>query len=490
MFRPRRLTQFVSVTVIVGVVLGLLAAPASASMAQLVDVVLPPACKYVPPGGVCPPGSATVLVYQAESGEANRVGVASSPQELRMTDPAAAIRPGRGCTPIDRYRVNCPVPENGISGVFIDTGDAADIVRSRAASIVVNGGSITVNGGRGDDLVVGGPFGDELYAGEGADVLRGRGGHDRLYDASPRDPFASSDLAPYFPPPFEGLTFGPTLVPLASPGRGQDSFDGGRGRDTISYEGRQVGVTVDLANAAAVAGTRGEHDSVRSVERALGGAGDDRLAGNNRRINELDGTQGDDRIAGRQGTDFIEGGSGRNVIIAGPGEDYISSRYRPSDYGAERIFCGSGLDHVSWIIPIDFLNDNCEELEFNFLREGGLFGGDVRSLLPLRRGGGRAVLVADELWCYFLVNPSGCGLGLELLVHGPATRRGTAPPRGTLLGSASYRFSPDERKSVSLSVSPAGLRILRRHRALLVRVRVTEDAPHEPGGYLTVLRAP
>jgi hypothetical protein len=483
MVGPRRLIHFVSVTVMVGVAPGLLAAPVSGSTAQLVDVVLPPECKYTPPGGVCPPGSATVLVYQAERGEANRVSVALSGLELRVSDLGAVIQAGRGCAPIERHRVNCSEPGRVISGVFVDSGDGADTVRSRSASV-------TVNGGRGADVLVGGPFRDVLYGGPGADLLRGRDGGDLLYDAAPRRPFGSSDLAAFFPPPFEGFIFGSrTAVPLASPGRGRDYFDGGSGRDTISYEGRLAGVTLDLADAAAVAGARGEHDSVRGVEGALGGAGDDRLVGSGR-SDQLDGTRGDDRIAGRGGADFIEGGSGGNVIIAGPGDDLINSQYRPTDQGAERTFCGSGFDRVSRIFPSDFLNDDCEHFEFNFLRDGGLFGGGVRSQLPLRKGGAPLVLVAPELWCYFVVNPSGCGLRLELLVDGPTSRRGTAPPRGTLLGSESYKFSPDERKSVSLSVSPAGLRILRRHGTLDVRVRVTEDAPHQPGGYLTVLRAP
>jgi Ca2+-binding RTX toxin-like protein len=419
MVGPRRLICFLSVTVMVGVALGLLAAPVSASTAQLVDVVLPPECKYTPPGGVCPPGSATVLVYQAERGEANRLSVASSPRELRISDPAAVIQAGRGCASIGRHRVNCSEPGRVISDVFIDSGDGADTVRSRSASM-------TVNGGRGDDVLVGGPFRDLLYGGPGADLLRGRDGHDLLYDASPRRAFGSSDLAAFFPPPFEGFTFGGrTAVPLASPGRGRDHFDGGSGRDTISYEGRLAGVTLDLADAAAVAGARGEHDSVRRVEGALGGAGDDRLVGSSR-SDQLDGTRGDDRIAGRGGADFIEGGRGRNVIIAGPGDDLINSPYRPSDYGAERTFCGSGFDHVSWIFPSDFLNDDCEDLEFNFLRDGGLFGGDVRSQLPLRKGGAPLVLVAPELWCYFVVNPPDAGS--RSTCWSMARPRGAGPP--------------------------------------------------------------
>jgi len=416
-----------------------------------------------------------VLVYRGGPGEANVVRLTGSGDAARIDDPAAVIDPGDGCSVIDAHSVSCAAPEvGGVYRVYVSTGSGADTISSSLP------GPVIVDGGPGDDVLLGGPSGDVLYGGTGADALRGGDGADGLYDASPREPLRSGDLDPYLEE---------TVVALADPGRGRDSFDGGRGRDGVSYDGRSAGVRVDLADTAAVGGARGEHDSVKSVQNAVGGGGDDRLAGN-KRSNSLDGAGGGDRIVAGRGNDYIEGGTGRNVIVAGPGDDLINSLYRPSDYGAERTFCGPGLDHVSWTFPSDFVNDDCEALEFNFLREGGLFGGDVRSQLPLRKGGAHLVLVAPELWCYFVANPSGCGLRLDLLVDGPASRRGTAPPRGALLGSQSYTFSPNERKSVSLSVSQAGLRMLRRHRALSVRVRVTEDAPHQPGGYLTVLRTP
>jgi Ca2+-binding RTX toxin-like protein len=475
MAHSRRSTRFASVTVICGVAVGLLSGAAFGSTAQFVDVVIPPECKYVPPGFTCLPGSAKVLVYRGGPDEANVVRLTGSGDAARIDDPAAVIDPGEGCSAIDAHSVSCLAPEvGGVYRVYVSTGSGADTISSSLP------GPVIVDGGPGDDVLLGGPSGDVLYGGRGADALRGGDGGDGLYDASPREPLRSGDLDPYLEE---------TVVALADPGRGRDSFDGGRGRDGVSYDGRSAGVRVDLADTAAVGGARGEHDSVKSVQNAVGGGGDDRLAGN-KRSNTLDGAGGDDRIVAGHGNDYIEGGTGRNVIIAGPGDDLINSLYRPSDYGAERTFCGPGLDHVSWTFPSDFVNDDCEALEFNFLREGGLFGGDVRSQLPLRKGGAHLVLVAPELWCYFVANPSGCGLRLDLLVDGPASRRGTAPPRGTLLGSQSYTFSPNERKSVSLSVSQAGLRMLRRHRALSVRVRVTEDAPHQPGGYLTVLRTP
>jgi hypothetical protein len=471
-----------SVAAAVLVVLCAMAGPAAASTAQLVDVVLPPYCKYNPPGVPCLPGSAPALLYEAGPGEPNRVSLTGGRDELRISDPAAVISPGAGCSRIDRHTVRCSA-EQGVTRVFVATRGGADTVRSGIEDRDSwFWGEVIVSGGRGNDVLIGGPSGEQLYAGSGADVLRGRGGGDLLSDAAAPDSLQSGDPSPF--PSDEGS------VALADSGRGRDFIEGGSGRgDVVSYEARRAGVRVDLAKPAAIGGARRERDLVRGVESARGGAGDDRLAGNGR-SNGLDGGDGDDRIVGGRGNDFIEGGRGRNVIVAGAGDDQMSGSYRPFDFGPERIFCGSGSDFVGWIFPSDFLNDDCERLEFNFLGEGGLFGGDAASLLPLRKGSPPSVLVATELWCYAMANPTGCQLSLELRVDGPATQGGTAPTRGRLLGSASYTFSPDERKSVTLDVSPTGLEILRRHRALRVLVSAREDPSHPPMGYLTVLRTP
>jgi Ca2+-binding RTX toxin-like protein len=438
---------------------GVLAAPASASTARLVDVEVPYDCKF----GPCPPAFATVLLYEAAPAEANRVSVERSADAVRVSDPGAVIEAGERCESVDQRNVRCTAA-NRIALVFVDAGDGADRVRS---------GEV-VDGGPGNDVLVGG---GQLFGGRGADVLRGSGETDHLYDASPRDPFGSSDLSRFI------VESSPAAapVPLADPGRGRDSFDGGAGHDTISYEGRGTGVRVDLANASAIAGARREHDSVRDFESAIGGDGDDRLTGNNHRVNQLDGGDGDDRILGRRGADHIEGGTGRNVIRAGPGDDQVNATARAVNLGAERIFCGSGMDRTSWIYPSDFVNDDCEELEFNFLRDdGGLFGGVLVSHLPLDEDEPPIVFSTGELWCYFVVNPSGCRLTLEVRVQ----------RRGRLLGSQSYTFAPDERRTVTAELSAAGMRILRRHESLLVRVRVVEDGAPRQGGYLTVLRVP
>jgi Ca2+-binding RTX toxin-like protein len=459
---------------------GFAASPAPASTAGLVDVVLPPYCKYNPPGIPCLPGSAKVLVYQGGAGEANVVSVTGGREEVRVGDRAAVIEAGPGCSRIDRHSVRCSEPEIGVQRVFIATAGGADTVRSELDTLSAGFlGEVIVNSGRGDDLLVGGPGADRLYAGEGDDVLRGRGGDDRLYDASPRRPLRSGDPSPF--------GFDEGVIALANPGRGRDSFDGGGGRgDSVSYAERSAGVRVDLANTAAIGGARGERDSVKGVESAFGTAHNDRLAGN-RRSNGLIGDDGDDRIAGRAGNDSLAGGDGRDVMLGGPGDEQMS--FGRADEAPDRASCGSGKDRLFDQAPSDFLNDDCERLFFNTFGER-LIGdaGEVKSLLPLRAGQPPTVLSAT-LFCYPFDVHAPCPLGLELRVHGPAVRGGTAPPRGTLLGSSSYTFALGEEKSVSLDVSPTGLELLRRHRALRVSVTTTGEPPYG-AGYLTVLRTP
>jgi hypothetical protein len=469
MFGPRRLRLAGSVAAILGVALGILSAPSSASTARVVDVVLPPDCRFPPPGGTCPPGSATALVYRAAGGEANRVELARAAGEVAIADPGADIQPGDGCRLVDGDDVRCTLP----AMVFVDTGGGADRIRSAIGGAVINGGA-------GRDVLIGSPLADQLYGGRGTDVLRGRGGDDRLYDASPRASLGSGDLAPFFQPPLDQTSFAPAAVPLTDLARRRDRFDGGRGYDTVSYEGRAAGITVDLADASAA----GAEDSVREVEFALGGTGDDRLLGN-ARSNRLDGREGDDRIAGRAGSDSLEGGGGRNLMFGGAGGDQVSLRL--PDRSPERVACGSGKDTVFEISPDDFLQDDCEALEFTTF--GGRLIGTVRSLLPLRSGDPPEVLAAP-LFCAPFATPADCRIELELRVHGPATPRGTAPPRGTLLGSSSYTVALEETRVVRLALSRRGRELLRRHRALHVRVTTTGTSPDVLGGYLTVVRAP
>lgn len=466
MARSCRRRRLASAALLVAVVLGLVAAPASASTAALVDVGGPP-CKPDVFPQVCPPPE-TALVYQGGR-EANRVALAAVVGGIRISDPAAVIQPGRGCSRLDDHAAICSRPTSSVlpTGVLVATNGGADGIRSELDL------GVGVDGGLGNDVLVGGPGPDRLFGGRGADRLRGRGGDDRLGDASRRDLLPTGDQSV------------PAPVPLTlSPGRVQDSFDGGSGNDTISYEGRFAKLRINLASKKALAGARAERDSIRLVENAIGGAGDDRIAGT-RAANKLEGGEGDDLLAGGAGGDGLYGGAGNNVIRGGPGNDGI---YLQGGAGAERISCGSGSDLAAMASANDFLKDDCEDTDLGVaifaLR---LNSGILRLLLPLREGRPPRVL-SGQLSAFPASAPQ---VRLELRVRGPGVRRGTAPRRGTLLGSQSFALAPNEQGSVDLRLSREGLRILRRHRALRVRITVaTQYSGASPPGYMTLLRAP
>lgn len=483
MVRSRRLAYLVSLTVIAGAILASLAAPAAASTAQLVELSSAPACKYFPPPECFEPPPDTALVYLG-GGETNRVGLTADAQQVRITDPGAQVVPGPGCSPIDGHNVSCSVPS---ALVYVATGAGADAVRSELGPTT----KLTVDGGAGKDLLVGGLGPDALLGGRGADRLRGRAGDDRLFDASSPEPLRAGDLSPR-----EGgsdVFFDQNREQAAlPPGRGRDSFDGGSGRDTLSYVGRSDKLRIDLASRKPVSGARRERDSIRRMENAIGGRGDDRIGGN-RRANRLEGDGtlpgelpargGNDRIAGRAGADSIAGGDGRNMLSGGAGDDSIGALAGRRN----RVSCGPGTDFVGDVSPKVFLAPDCEKPGFDFL--DALLGGplDVRSLLPLRKGRPPRILTGS-LGCFL---DFVCEVRAEVRVRGRASRHGTSPPRGTLLGSTAFMVGANEIKPLDLRLSRSGLRRLRRHRAL--RVSVSLGTQHSDGGpstYVTLLRAP
>ena len=452
---------------LIAMALGSVAAPASASTAGLVE--LPPAvCKPVA-GEPCQPRPETALVYGGGR-EANRLTLGSAPGgRIRVSDSGAVIQPGRGCRRVDDHSVICAPPSSSRlhTLVLVAAGGGGDRVRAGLAL------GVGVDGGSGNDLLVGGPGPDLLFGGSGADRLRGLGGDDRLHDASLRDFLSNAvQAAPPFPP---------RTLP---PGRARDSFDGGSGKDTISYDGRLAKLRVNLASSKAGAGARGERDSISRVERAVGGAGDDRLAGNGG-ANLLDGAEGDDLLAGGAGADRLQGGAGNDAIRGGSGNDAINF---PGPASADRIFCGSGRDSIGTAFQRDLVAEDCESLSFSPRRPPDalqILG--VESLLPLRRGRPARVL-RGPVSC---VPGAVCQARAELRVRGPGRRGGTAPPRGTLLGSQALTLTGAETKTVELRVSSRGLRLLRRHLALRIRVIIASHfSGAQPPGYTTVLRAP
>jgi Ca2+-binding RTX toxin-like protein len=129
-----------------------------------------------------------------------------------------------------------------------------------------------MDGGSGNDLLIGGHGIDEISGGSGNDWMRG--------------------------------------------GANGDDYSGGDGSDTVSYADNMpsadttTGVDVNLGSGSAI--TPDGTETLSGVENVLGSAFDDRLQGTGG-ADGLDGGPGDDKITGGAGADQLNGGPGNDT---------------------------------------------------------------------------------------------------------------------------------------------------------------------------------
>ncbi|MCP4184991.1 MAG: hypothetical protein GY761_17045, partial [Hyphomicrobiales bacterium] len=123
-------------------------------------------------------------------------------------------------------------------------------------------------------------------------------------------------------------------------GDGDDLLDGGADTDTASYEDAASGVNVYLQYTGMNTGGGGV-DTLISIENLTGSNFDDRLIGD-ANDNVLTGGDGKDVMKGKGGTDTFYGGDGDDKIIGDAGNDTM--------YG------GKGNDILSALAGLDTLN--------------------------------------------------------------------------------------------------------------------------------------
>lgn len=139
----------------------------------------------------------------------------------------------------------------------------------------------TFNGLGGDDLLIGGGGGDILLGGDGDDILRGGGGN--------------------------------------------DITDGGAGLDTADFSDIGASINASLVtNSASYLAPNGNTivDTLISIENLSGTELDDRFLGSTG-DNVLSGNGGDDLLFGLGGDDELIGGAGNDVLIGGNGDDIL-----------------------------------------------------------------------------------------------------------------------------------------------------------------------
>ena len=175
----------------------------------------------------------------------------------------------------------------------------------------------------------GGDGNDELLGGDGNDVLNGNNGNDMMNG-------------------------GP---------KGKDVFNGGAGRDRVTYQGRTqvLNLSIDgVANdgAPATATTPAEGDNIAAdVEDVSSGGGNDIITGN-ANANALNGgpgndiingAGGNDQLRGDEGNDVLNGGDGNDVMVGGAGADVFNGGggIDTADYHEARIGIIVTLDNVA-----------------------------------------------------------------------------------------------------------------------------------------------
>ncbi|CAO3379224.1 cadherin-like domain-containing protein [Azospirillum argentinense] len=191
---------------------------------------------------------------------------------------------------------------SGIERVFSGSGN--DILTATGSITLVE-----INGGAGDDLLVGSAFDDTLrgdagddtlFGGAGNDVLVGGGGNNVLFGGAGDDRlYVDTQTA---------------------------SLDGGAGNDTV-YARYSGGVTLDLSASIELFNGSVGSDTVTAVNASsavelIGGDGDDSLTGG-AYADSLRGDNGNDWLDGGDGNDTLSGGSGNDILTGGGGNDLL-----------------------------------------------------------------------------------------------------------------------------------------------------------------------
>lgn len=153
-----------------------------------------------------------------------------------------------------------------------------------------------IDGGAGNDLLVGMKFDDKLYGDAGNDTLYGMAGDDLLYG-----------------------------------GEGDDILDGGDGNDTAVFNGlvtatspTDEGVNIKLhgAQKAQTSGGDAQGDMLSNIENIIGSPYDDVLTGDEN-DNILYGNAGNDILSGGGGNDLLSGGAGEDMYVITTGEKVV-----------------------------------------------------------------------------------------------------------------------------------------------------------------------
>ncbi len=177
------------------------------------------------------------------------------------------------------------ITAGAFTGVTVAGGITNDVFDFSAITLT---GIVRVNGGDGNDNIIGNAAANTIWGGNGMDRLEGGDGADVLVGDAGND----------------------TLVG----GNGNDTLTGGADIDTVDYSYSSTNWTINLAATSAQAVSGSETDTIATVENVIGGSGNDIITGTTA-ANVLTGGAGNDRITGGTGNDGINGGLGTDIAV-------------------------------------------------------------------------------------------------------------------------------------------------------------------------------
>ncbi len=236
----------------------------------------------------------------------------------------------------------------------------------------------TINGGDGNDTLIGGPLANTINGGNGNNVITGGAGNDTLLSGTGSDKIsglAGNDQID------AGLGTDNVLG-----GDGNDDIHGGAGRDTLDG-----GAGNDCLH--------GDADN----DKLLGGAGTDTLRGG-LGDDSLDGGTGDDVLLGENGKDTLLGGLGADILLGGIGDDSLNGNGSAITIGDgnDTLLGGLGRDNLKGGTGNDILSG--DEDNDTLAGEGGtdtLFGGPGTDSLLTGESNSQDVFFNDSA---FLIN--------------------------------------------------------------------------------------
>jgi Ca2+-binding RTX toxin-like protein len=322
-----------------------------------------------------------------------------------------------GSDTVDTSQVSLPASVTG--------GTGSDRLSTGAGNDTLNGGSEDdwIDGGAGSDTLIGGTGNNvAVYASHSAPVTVTLDGVQNDGAAGENDSVATDFQH------VEGGSGNDTLIGNGNPnflagGLGNDTITGNGGGDYISYLDRTDPITIDFSSGTFGDVALGEHDTVTdSIENAAGGAGNDHLTGDGA-ANVLwggwggndwyqgrggadtfwgsqgvdtvdysdrssaspvtvtidgvanDGVAGEgdnvslyiDNVTGGSGADTITGSAGANTLDGGPGSDQLTGglgddTFLARDGAVDSLSCGDGSDGGS-ADPSDTVASDCEAVD-------------------------------------------------------------------------------------------------------------------------------